>query len=88
MGQIRKKFNGLFLKKIFFSLRFNTKANGYRQVSLKTLNLKVNGLNPYDDAEIRLYKLNLNASELRFWRDNKLFDVQIIKNALLRGVRF
>jgi hypothetical protein len=75
-------------KKDIFSLRFQRRADGYRQVSLKTLNLKVNGLNPYDVVEIRLYKLNLETSELRFWRNDKLLDVQIIKNVLLKGIHF
>jgi hypothetical protein len=75
-------------KKDIFSLRFNRTADGYRTISLKTLSLKVNGLNPYDNVEIRAYKLDKNISELRFWRSNKLLDVQIIKNALLRCVHF
>jgi hypothetical protein len=50
--------------------------------------LKVNGLNPYDDVEIRLYKLNNTVSELRFWRNNVLLDVQIVKNTLLKGIHF
>jgi hypothetical protein len=37
-------------KKGIFCLRFNRRADGYRNISLKTLNLKVNGLNPYDDV--------------------------------------
>jgi hypothetical protein len=75
-------------KKDIFCLRFNRRADGYRTVSLKTLNLKVNSVNPYDDVEIRLYKLNKDISELRFWRNNKLLDVQIIKNILLKGLHF
>jgi hypothetical protein len=75
-------------KKDIFSLKFNRTADGYRTVSLKSLNLKVNGLNPRDYVEIRLYKLNQEISELRFWRNNCLLDVQIIKNALLKGVHF
>jgi hypothetical protein len=75
-------------KKDIFSLRFNRRADGYRQVSLKTLILKVNGLNPYDDVEIRLYKLNQEISELRFWRNEHLLDLQIIKNTLLKGIHF
>ena len=75
-------------KKDIFSLRFQRRSNGYRQISLKTLNLKVNGLNPYDDVEIRLYKLSPEASQLRFWRNDKLLDVQVIKNALLKGIHF
>ncbi|MCA6071131.1 MAG: hypothetical protein LE168_01895, partial [Endomicrobium sp.] len=45
-------------KKTSFLYDLTDIANGYRITSLKILNLKVNGLNPYDDIEIRLYKLN------------------------------
>jgi hypothetical protein len=55
---------------------------------LKTLNLKVNGVDPYDDIEIRLYKLNNDLSQLRFWRKNILLDVQVAKNSLLKGIHF
>jgi hypothetical protein len=78
----------LVSKKDIFSLRFQRRADGYRQVSLKTLRLKVNGLNPYDDVEIRLYKLNQETSELRFWRNDNILDIQIIKNILLKGIHF
>jgi hypothetical protein len=75
-------------KKDIFALRFNRRADGYRMISLKTLNLKVNGLNPYDDVEIRLYKLNSVLSELRFWKNNALLDIQFAKNSLLKGIHF
>jgi len=75
-------------KKDIFCLRFNRHADGYRNISLKTLNLKVSGLNPYDDVEIRLYKLNQNMSELRFWRNNRLLDVLFVKNILLKNIHF
>jgi transposase len=72
-------------KKDIFSLRLQRTADGYRTISLKNLKLKVNGLNPYDDVDIRIYKLNNHISELRFWRDQHLLDTQIIKNCLLKG---
>ncbi|MDR1940808.1 MAG: hypothetical protein LBQ47_00575 [Endomicrobium sp.] len=75
-------------KKDIFSLRFNRRTDGYRIISLKTLNLKVNGVDPYDDIEIRLYKLNNDLSQLRFWRKNILLDVQVAKNSLLKGIHF
>jgi hypothetical protein len=75
-------------KRDIFSLRFNRRADGYRNISLKTLNLKVNGLNPYENVEIRLYKLNKDISQLRFWKNAHLLDAHIIKNSLLKGIHF
>ena len=57
-------------------------------ISLKTLNLKVNGLNPYNNVEIRLYKLNDDVSELLFWKNNALLAAQFANNSLLRGLHF
>jgi hypothetical protein len=70
-------------KKNVFCLRFNRRADGYRTISLNTLKLKANGINPYDYVQVRLYRLNQETSELRFWLNNKLLDVQIVKNASL-----
>lgn len=75
-------------KKDIFCLRFNRRADGYRTISLNTLKLRVNGINPYDNVEIRLYKLDIQTSELRFWRNNLLLDVQIVKNSFLKGIHF
>jgi hypothetical protein len=75
-------------KKDIFCLRFNRRADGYRNISLKTLNLKVNRLNPYDHVEVRIYKLNRLTTELRFWRNNSLLDVHIIKNSFLKAIHF
>jgi hypothetical protein len=83
-------FTNFYILKPFisFSLPLNSPANGYRTISLKTLNLKVNGLNPYADVEIRLYKLNSDLSQLRFWKNNALLDIQVAKNPLLKGIHF
>jgi len=74
--------------KDIFSLRLQRRADGYRTISLKTMKLKINGLNPYDEVDIRIYRLNKEISELRFWRDEKLLDTQIIKNDSLKGIHF
>jgi hypothetical protein len=74
--------------KDIFCIRFHRQADGYRRNSLKTMQLKVNSLNPYDEVEVRIYKLNKEASELRFWRNNVLLDVQIVKNTLFKGIHF
>jgi len=69
-----------------FALRLKRHADGYRKISLKNLKLAVNGLNPYDDVDIRIYKIDNNTSKLRFWRNELLLDTQIIKNDLLKGL--
>jgi hypothetical protein len=37
-----------------------------RTISLKTSKIKVNDLNPYDDVDIRIYKLDNQSCQLRF----------------------
>jgi dimeric dUTPase (all-alpha-NTP-PPase superfamily) len=52
------------------------------------MQLKVNGLNPYDNVEVMTCKLNQEVSELRFWRNDILLDVQRVKNSYLKGIHF
>ncbi len=74
--------------KDIFCLRVNRTADAYRRISINNLLLKVNGLNPRDKVNLRIYQLNNKLSEVRFWLDNKLIDVQSIKNSDLQGVYF
>ncbi len=74
--------------KDIFCLRVNRTADAYRRISINNLLLKVNGLNPRDKVNLRIYQLNNKLSEVRFWHDNKLIDVQSIKNSDLQGVHF
>jgi hypothetical protein len=78
----------LLSHKDIFCLRLQRRADGYRTISLKTMQLKVNGLNPYDNVDIKIYKLNNIISELRFWRNTELLDTQIVKNQFLKGIHF
>ncbi len=74
--------------KDIFCLRLQRTADAYRRISLHTLELKINGVNPGDVLSLRLYPLNAAVSELRCWRAHTLLDVLIVKNADLKGVQF
>lgn len=74
--------------KDIFCLRLERTADAYRRISLHTLELKVNGVDPGDVLNLRLYPLNAATSELRCWRRHTLLDVRIIKNVDLKGVHF
>jgi hypothetical protein len=74
--------------KDIFCLRLERTADSYRAISLHTLQLKLNGVNPGDVLNLRLYPLNAATSELRCWRKHALLDVRVIKNADLKGVHF
>ena len=74
--------------KDIFTIKHIRRADGYRTISLNTLKIKVNKVNPYDYVEIRIYVLNREISELRFWREEELLDVQVFKNQDLKGLYF
>jgi hypothetical protein len=74
--------------KDIFCLRLERVADAYRNISLHTLQLKINGVNPGDVLNLRLYPLNTATTELRCWRRHTLLDVRIIKNDDLKGVHF
>jgi len=73
--------------KDIFCLRLKRTIDAYRKITLKNLTLRVNG-NPHDDVELRIYPLNNIVSEIRFWCNGKLIDVQQVKNSELKGVHF
>lgn len=74
--------------KDIFCLRLKRTADNYRRISLHTLELKINGVNPGDLINLRLYPLNATISELRCWRAHTLLDVLTVKNSDLKGVQF
>jgi hypothetical protein len=74
--------------KDIFCLRLERTADAYRKISLHTLQLKLNGVNPGDVLNLRLYPLNAATTELRCWRRHSLLDVRIVKNSDLKGVHF
>ena len=74
--------------KDIFCLRLERVADAYRKISLHTLPLKLNGVNPGDVLNLRLYPLNATTTELRCWRRHTLLDVRSVKNDDLKGVHF
>jgi len=83
--QLRPLFQSV---KDIFCLRVERTVDPYRRVSINNLQLKVNNATPRKRVILRGYPLNKNISEVRFWRDGKLIDVQRIKNSDLKGVHF
>ena len=72
--------------KDLFCLRIKRSVDAYRKVSINTIPVKVNGVNPQQSITIRIYPLNPAVAELRFWHEKQLLDVQTFKNQDLKGV--
>lgn len=74
--------------KDIFCLRMKRTVDSYRRVSINNLQLKVNHATPRKEVNLRIYPQNQDISEIRFWCEDKLIDVQRIKNSDLKGVHF
>ena len=74
--------------KDIFCLRSTRTIDSYRKITLKNLQLKVNNAVPRETVNLRIYPLNNTLSEVRFWCNGKLLDVQNVKNKDLEGVHF
>lgn len=74
--------------KDIFCLRLNRTIDPYRKISLHNLHLKVNHATPGKTVNLHIYPSTNEISEIRFWCEGKLIDVQIIKNSDLKGVHF
>ena len=74
--------------KDIFCLRMDRTIDPYRRISIHNLLLKVNHATPGKTVNLRVYPSTNEISEIRFWCENKLIDVQRIKNSDLQGVQF
>lgn len=74
--------------KDIFSLRLDRTIDSYRRISINNLQLKVNHATPGKTVNLRLYPSTNELSEIRFWCEGKLIDVQRIKNSDIKGVQF
>ena len=83
--KIRPPFQSV---KDIFCLRMKRTVDPYRRISINNLPLKVNHATPKKEVNLRIYPLNKDISEIRFWCEDKLIDVQKIKNSELKGVHF
>ncbi|HUT73195.1 MAG TPA: hypothetical protein VMW89_21185 [Desulfatiglandales bacterium] len=74
--------------KDIFCLRVERTVDPYRKTSLHNLQLKVNNATPRRRVTLRIYPLNKHISEVRFWCDDTLIDIQRVENSDLKGVHF
>lgn len=83
--QIKPPFQSV---KDIFCLRKDRTIDPYRKTSIHNLQLKVNHATPGKTVNLRIYPLTNEVSEIRFWCEDKLIDVQRVKNSDLKGVHF
>ena len=73
--------------KDIFCLRMDRIVDPYRHISISPLKFKVHA-DPQKQVNLRIYPLNDQISEIRFWCEGDLIDVQKVKNSELMGVHF
>lgn len=73
--------------KDIFCLRMSRIVDPYRHISISSLKFKVHA-DPHKQVNLRIYPLNDEISEIRFWCEGKLIDIQKVKNSELKGVHF
>jgi len=61
--------------KDIFCLRMKRTVDPYRRISINNLPLKVNHATPRKKVNLRIYPLNKDISEIRFWCEDKLIDM-------------
>lgn len=74
--------------KDIFCLRVKRTVDSYRKISLHNLQLKANNAIPRKRVTLRVYPLNKDVSEIRFWCDDTLIDIQRVKNSDQKEVHF
>jgi len=74
--------------KDIFCLRMDRTIDPYRRISINNLQLKVNHASPGKTVNLRLSPSTNEISEIRFWCEGKLIDIQRIKNSDIKGVHF
>ena len=74
--------------KDIFCLRMKKTIDGYRKISINNLQLKVNNATPREDVNLRIYPMSNGVSEVRFWCNDELLDVQRAKTSDLGIVHF
>jgi len=59
----------------------------YRKISIHNLQFKVPA-DPRKQVNLRIYPLDDELTEIRFWCGGNLIEVQKVKNSDLKGVHF
>ncbi len=73
--------------KDIFCLRMDRTVDPYRHISISPLQFNVHA-DPHKQVNLRIYPLNDEISEIRFWCEGKLIDIKKVKNSELKGVHF
>jgi len=73
--------------KDIFCLRMIRTADAYRRISVNHLQFKLHA-DPYQQVNLRIYPINDQLYEIRFWCDGKLIDTHKVKSSDLEGVHF
>ena len=74
--------------KDIFCLRMDRTIDPYRRISINNLQLKLNHATPGKTVNLRIYPATIEVSEITFWCEGKLMDIQRVKNSDLEGMHF
>ncbi len=66
--------------KDIFCLRLDRTVDPYRKISINNFTMKINDVAPHEKVNIRIYPMSNGLSELRFWCNGRLVDIQKAKN--------
>jgi hypothetical protein len=73
--------------KDIFCIRMDRTADAYRRISVNHLQFKLHA-DPYQQVNLRIYPINNQLYEIRFWREGNLIDIHKVKSSDLEGVHF
>jgi hypothetical protein len=73
--------------KDIFCLRMDRTVDPYRRVSINHIQFKLHA-DPGKQVNLRIYPLNDQLFEIRFWCEGKLIDLYKVKSSDLEGVHF
>ena len=73
--------------KDIFCLRMDRTVDSYRRVSINHMQFKIRA-DPMKQVNVRIYPLDDQLSEIRFWCEEKLVDVHKVKSSDFEGVHF
>ncbi len=82
--KIRPPFQSV---KDIFCLRMDRSVDPYRKVSINHVQFKVH-TDPSNQVNLRIYPLNDQLFEIRFWCEGRLINVYKVKTSDLEGVHF
>ena len=71
-----------------FALRAQRSVDNYHSVTIRNRHIKLTNVEPQHHVDIRIYILEQNFYELRFWYNGKLIKVERIKDKDLLPVHF